>query len=113
MTSKDKAEWKKVQAYVSDRLSYWLPGVPQRTKDAARDDEEKKQLEEAEKPSYQPDHHGYDNDHTCAADLAKLKIATSALPAHSLTELTASRSTWAQASWIPKYIVTFETCFFQ
>ena len=54
MTSKDKAEWEKVQAYVSDRLSYWLPGVPQRTKDAARDDEEKKQLEEAEKPSYQP-----------------------------------------------------------
>ena len=66
MTSKDKAEWEKVQAYVSDRLSYWLPGVPQRTKDAARDDEEKKQLEEAEKPSYQPDHHGYDKDHPCA-----------------------------------------------
>ena len=73
MTSKDKAEWEKVQAYVSDRLSYWLPGVPQQTKDAARDDEENKQLEEEEKPSYQPDHRGYDKDHPCATDLKKIQ----------------------------------------
>ena len=70
-------EWEKVQRYVEDHLSCWLPGVPQEDKDRARDDSDEdaaKQHEEQEKPSYQPGHHEFDEDHPCGRNLSPTEL---------------------------------------